>query len=255
MKADEAAGIIWDSMREGIHYPEALKGKLKLEDANEIQFKVLEHWINAGEKQAGWKIGITNDPLRRAFNLDAPIFGYLLESRKFSSGVAFQHDGIPNPAIEAELYFTMSERLEGPGATKEQARDAVALVAPAFELVSVRGNMAADIALAVADNINQWGYVTGEAISPYPKDLDLGEIVADIKTNDSEFFKGRGSEVIDNQLASLAWLANQLAKYGRALEAGHCIMSGSFIKPTPIARGDRWQTHFSSIGSVSAGFD
>ena len=255
MRAEEAAKIIWDSMQQGIHYPEALQGKLKLVDANEVQFKVLENWIAAGEKHAGWKIGITNDPLRETFNLDAPLFGYLLESRKFSSGDAFQYDEIPNPAIEAELYFTMRERLEGPGATKEQARDAVDLVAPAFELLSVRGNMGADIPLAVADNINQWGYVTGEGISPYPRELDLGEVVADIKTNDSDFFKGRGSDVIDNQLASLAWLANQLAKYGRALEAGHCIMSGSFIKPTPISKGERWQTHFSSIGTVSARFD
>ncbi len=255
MRVEEAANIIWDSMQEGVHYPGALQGQLKLENANEVQFKVLEHWIAAGEKHAGWKIGITSDLLRETYNLDRPLFGYLLESRRFSSGVAFQHDDISNPAIEAELYFTMRERLEGPGATKEQARDAVALVAPAFELVSLRGNMAADIPLAVADNINQWGYVIGEAICPYPKELDLGEVVADVKTNDSDFFKGRGSEVIDNQLESLAWLANQLVKYGRALEAGDCIMSGSFIKPTPIAKNDCWQTHFSSIGTVSARFN
>lgn len=254
MNAEEAAKIIWDAMQTGTHNPESLRGKLKLEEANAIQLKVLDHWIASGEKHAGWKIGMTAAPLRQAFKIEAPIYGYLLESRQFSSGHTFQYEEIHNPAIEAELYFVMGKRLAGPKATKEQALQAIELIAPAFEVVSLRVNLAEDTPLAVADNIAQWGYVVGDVIKPYPQDLNLGEVVADVKNNDTDFFRGRGADVIDNQLQSIAWLANQLAQHGHALEAGHRVMSGSFIKPTPFNKGDRWETHFSSIGTVSANF-
>jgi 2-keto-4-pentenoate hydratase len=65
----------------------------------------------------------------------------------------------------------------------------------------------------------------------------------------------QGKDSIDNQIQTIAWLANHLAHYDLALEAGQCIMTGSMTKPTPIEKGDAWETTFSSIGSVSATFD
>jgi len=51
-----------------------------------------------------------------------------------------------------------------------------------------------------------------------------------------------------------AWLANQLANFGRALEAGQRVITGSFTKPLPIKQGEYWETYFSSVGTVSATF-
>ena len=55
-------------------------------------------------------------------------------------------------------------------------------------------------------------------------------------------------------LVSTAWLANHLVTYSLALEPGQDIMTGSFTKPTPIAKGDRWESSFSGVGTVSATF-
>jgi 2-oxo-hept-3-ene-1,7-dioate hydratase len=63
-----------------------------------------------------------------------------------------------------------------------------------------------------------------------------------------------GREAIDNQLQTLAWLANALHRFGRRLEAGQRIMTGSFTKPMPVARGDTYETSFSGIGTVRASF-
>jgi 2-keto-4-pentenoate hydratase len=114
--------------------------------------------------------------------------------------------------------------------------------------------MRADMPLGVADAVAQWGYVTGTAVTPYPKDLDLGQVRVEMQKNGEVVERVTGKEVIDNQLDSIAWLANHLAEYGLALEPGQRIMSGSFTKPTPIAKGDRWESSFSGIGSVSATF-
>jgi 2-keto-4-pentenoate hydratase len=108
--------------------------------------------------------------------------------------------------------------------------------------------------LGVADNIAQWGFVTGDAVVPYPKELDLANMTVEIKKNGAVEAQVRGGDTLDDQLDSIAWLANQLAKYGRAVEAGHHIMSGAFVKPLPLTKGDRWETHFSSVGTISASF-
>jgi 2-keto-4-pentenoate hydratase len=118
----------------------------------------------------------------------------------------------------------------------------------------MRVNMVEDMPLGVADDIAQWGFVTGTPLSPYPATLDLGAITVEMKRNGDVVAKVVGKEVIDNQLESIAWLANHLATYGMALEPGQQIMSGSFTKPAPISKGDRWESLFSSVGSVSVTF-
>ena len=254
MNVAEATKILWESFQQGMYYPEALQGQLRLEDGYQVQLGMLARWLEAGEQQAGWKIGLSAEAVRQAQGIDTPIFGYLLASGQYADGTAFQHAEIVNPAIESELCMTVGKRLQGPGVTPEQVADAMAKVAPAFEVVSLRGNLGADLPLGVADNVAQWGYVTGVETSPYPADLDLGEVRVEVMRNGALEMEGRGADVIDNQLQSVAWLANELAKYDRAIEAGHCIMTGSFNKPIPVAKGDRWETHFAPFGTITASF-
>lgn len=254
MKIEEAIELLWQSTQNGAPPPATLQKTLTLTEAYRVQLGILACWQSAGEKLAGWKIGLSADAARKMFGFQAPISGYLLASRQFSSGHSFAHAALRRPIIESELCFTLGERLTGPGVTREQVRAAMSAVAPAFEVVDMRTDMAADMPLGIADDVAQWGFVTGAAVAPYPADLNLGDVTAEMRRNGEVIAQVRGQDVIDNQLDSIAWLANHLAEYGMALEAGQHIMSGSFTKPTPIAKGDRWETHFSSVGNVLASF-
>jgi hypothetical protein len=82
-------------------------------------------------------------------------------------------------------------------------------------------------------------------LSPMPALLTFGTITAEMKKNGDAVYQVRGRDVIDDQIQAIAWLANHLAEYGHSLEAGQYIMTGSFTKPTPIAKGDTWETTFS----------
>ena len=148
----------------------------------------------------------------------------------------------------------MGQRLRGPGVTREQALAAVAGAAPALELVDMRLNIGADLPLGVADGVAQWGFVTGPEVTPYPAALDLEAMTAETKRNGEVVASVQGKEAIDDQIQTIAWLANHLAQFDLALEVGQCIMTGSMTKPTPIEKGDTWETTFSSFGSVSATF-
>jgi 2-keto-4-pentenoate hydratase len=254
MNTQEALNILWQSAQKWQSPASVLQKTLTFEDAYRVQLGVLERWQAAGENLGGWKIGASAEGARKALGLQAPISGYLLASRAFPSGHAFTHAALQRPIIESELCFTIGTRLAGPGVTREQVLASVSAVAPAFEVVDMRLDMRADMPLGIADDVAQWGYVTGAARSPYPKELDLGQVRVEMKRNGDTVENVLGKDVIDNQLDSIAWLANHLSSYGLALEPGQRIMSGSFTKPTPITKGDRWESTFSGIGGVSASF-
>lgn len=254
MTIDEAIDIKWQGIQRGDHSPEALQGKLSLREAYQVQLGVLEQHKADGQIQAGWKIGLTADAIRQIYSTSEPAFGFLLAGNAYTNGHRFNYADIVNPAIESELCFTLGETLRGPGVTREQALRAVSSVAPSFEVVSLQVKMAEDLPLGIADNVSQWGYVTNTEVAPYPKELALGEITAQVKTDDNVIATLIGADVIDDQLQSLAWLANQLADFDRALEAGQCVITGSFTKPLPVKQGEKWETSFSSVGVVSATF-
>ena len=254
MDTNQATDILWQAMQQGDHAPEALRKTLSLTEAYQVQLGILDRLVAGGEKLGGWKIGGTSDAARQMLKLSEPVRGYLLAKNQFESGRTFEHAAIGKPVIESELCICLGKDLKGPGVTREQVLDAVAAIAPAFEVVQMRSDMAADLPLGVADDVAQWGFVTGTALSPYPKDLDLGTISIEMKKNGEVVQQAVGRDVIDDQLEALAWLANHLAEYGRVLEAGQWVMTGSCTKPTPIAKGDTWQTTFSSVGTVSASF-
>lgn len=238
----------------GDHFPNEWKGKLDLDEAYRVQLGLLDARLNRGEKQAGWKVGLTADAVREMFGGKEPVFGYLLESGDIQSGHAFRHAGLRRPLIENELLITMGSDLSGPGATDEDARRAIATIAPALELVEMRGpDMRADMALALTDNVAQRAFIHGTD-APFQKELDVGNVKAVVKVNGEPKITALGRESIDNQLQTLAWLANALHRYGRKLQAGQRIMTGSFTKPVPVNPGDTIETAFSKVGTVKASF-
>ncbi len=255
MTPQSAAQILWDAAARGEHFPEALQGRLDVTAGYRTQQEMLARHLANGEVQGGWKIGFTAPAVREQFNSDAPVFGYLLESRGFSSGLSFSFGDMINPALESELCFTIGKPLKGPGITREQVQGAIAAVTPALEIIELRGNAAQDLGLGIADDVMQWGWVLGPDVRPYPKDLDLGAVHATIRRNGAVVGDHIGRDVIDDQLASLAWLANALADYGAGLRPGQRVLTGSFGRPLPISRGERWETVFEGLGTVAARFD
>ena len=89
---------------------------------------------------------------------------------------------------------------------------------------------------------------------PLSPSLDFGDVRAAVSVNGEVKANALGRESIDNQLRTVAWLANALHRYGRRLQAGQRIMSGSFTKPMPISAGDTYETQFSGVGAVRATF-
>ena len=65
-------------------------------------------------------------------------------------------------------------------------------------------------------------------------DVDIRRIGASLAINGIIEESGVASAVMGNPINAVAWLANKLHEFGVATEAGHVILSGSFIKAVPF---------------------
>ncbi len=96
-------------------------------------------------------------------------------------------------------------------------------------------------------------FVTGEVV-PLEPGVRLSETAVQVFINGELVDEARGSAVLGDPAASVAWLANRLADFGHKLEAGAQVMTGSFTRQHPIAQGDLIEAHFAPFGDVSAQF-
>lgn len=256
MDDSEVVETLWAARRAGRHYPAELAGRLDLEQGLRAQLGVLERLLAAGEKQAGWKIAVTSALARKAVGLEGLLFGYLLEAGDFGDPGRLPFQAQTPPLIEVEVCVTLAAPLEGPGVTAQQAAAAVGALAPAFEILERRGDLFADVPLGVADNLLNQGFVRTEDRPPAAPEGGLERMGVQVWRNGEPFATVNGwGEAMDNQFESLAWLANRLAAFGRRLEPGERIMSGSYIPPTPVAQGDAWRAEFAGLGTVAVAFN
>ena len=138
-----------------------------------------------------------------------------------------------------------------PGATRDEAAAAVARVHPAFEIIETRGDFTRQLALALADNAQQKGFVLGPAIERAALPA-LDTVTVNVRINGREVAAADGTAVLGHPYNSVVWLAAKLAQFGEKVSAGDYIMSGSFTRQFPLGQGDRIEADFTGIGGVTA---
>ena len=107
----------------------------------------------------------------------------------------------------------------------------------------------------VADGIQAKYFVTGPETRPLPLTLDLGQSTVEVFINGERTDQAAGTAVMGNPAKSIAWLANKLAEFDLALEAGMRVMSGSFTKQFALTKGDHVESRFDPFGTVEALFE
>jgi 2-keto-4-pentenoate hydratase len=248
-----ATDEIWAATARGRFYVPEWKGRLTVDEGYRVQLGLLDRYIAGGDRHVGWKVGLTSKAIREQLGMFEPVMGFLLASGHHTSGAAISFGSLISPCVENELCLTVARPLTGPGVTLDQARAAISSVAPAFELVEQRGDFVADPPLAMADNVQQKGFITGTA-HPLAPDLKLAKATLEVSVNGQTVDRADGSAVMGDPAASVAWLANKLAQFGRTLDEGMLVMSGSFTKQVQLAPGHLVEARFTPFGTVAARF-
>ena len=130
----------------------------------------------------------------------------------------------------------------------DQARAAVSGVHPALEIIETRGDLTGQIEVAMADNAQQKTVVLGDAIALGR--LQLDQVACRVEMNGAVVAEGTGAAVLGNPLNSVVWLAAKLQQFGRGIQAGDIIMTGSFVRQFPLAAGDQVRVDYDGVGAV-----
>ena len=215
------------------------------------QLETLEGKLAAGEALGGWKVGLTSGQARDSMGAGFRPFGHILESRIFASGARIGLEALGRAGVENECCFTIGRELAGE-VSRDAVVDAVQSVAPAFEINQRRLSADAPARDRLADDLSQWGIVaaTPRAVAG----IDFESLVVTLARDGEavETVAARGH--IDDHFASIAALAAQLSRFGRTLQPGQRVITGSFGR-CPVAEPSRWSGDFGSdLGVVEVVF-
>lgn len=252
----DAARLLYDAQHSGIPiepltetYP-----TLDVPQAYAVQRRNLARRIERGEVLRGHKIGLTSAPMQKLLGVNEPDFGYLLDSMVLSNAADVPARSFCAPRVEPEVAFLLRAPLRGPGVTVDEVMAATEAVAPALEIVDSRiADWRITLADTIADNASSGAVVLGEWV-PIRRVPPLPDTTATLIVNDTTVGTGRGTAVMGDPAAAVAWLADALANYGTAIEAGQLVLSGSYTTASFVGAGDQAAATVTGIGSVAVSF-
>lgn len=227
---------------------------LTVAQAYSVQRRNLSRYLSAGCSLRGHKIGLTSAPMQQLLGVNEPDFGYVLDNMVLREGTSVPRRSFCAPRVEPEVAFLLKAPLRGPGVTVADVMAATEAVAAALEIVDSRvADWRITLPDTIADNASSGAVVLGEWV-PISDVLPLPDTTGALFLNDELVEKGQGSAVMGDPAAAVAWLANAVADYGTAIEAGQFVMSGSYTTAAFVGAGDRAAATITGLGEVSVSF-
>ena len=223
---------------------------ITIEDAYQIQQRMIQRRLDAGETIIGKKIGVTSKVVMDMLKVNQPDFGMM------TSGMVFNEGESIDASIFASCWneFVLKSDLMGPGVTAADVLRATDFVVPCFEIVDSRiQDWKIKIQDTVADNASCGVLVLGGRRKS-PADIDLALAGMVLEKNGEIISTSTGAAVQGSPVNAVAWLANTLGKLGIGLKAGEVILSGSQSPLVPVKAGDSLVCTVGGLGGTSVRF-
>lgn len=225
--------------------------ELDVDTGYRIQDANLEKRLARGEKLIGVKLGLTSEAKQKRMNVHAPFVAWLTDDMVMEVGDPVPQAKLIHPRIEPEIVFVMKDRLEGPGVTRESAMAAVDTIAGGAEVIDSRyRNFRFRAGDVIADNASSGAYVViDKTVTPDEIDLltEKVEVYVDGKLEQT----GTGEDVQGHPGEALALAANDLARRGKAIEAGWVVLTGGITDAVFSPPGSKVEVKFSTLGEVT----
>ncbi len=228
-----------------------------LAEAYAIQAELVDRLLADGGGQAiGYKCACTSEIAQQALAIDRPVFGRLLSSTTSSSGVELATDTFTHRVIEAEVGIRVGQDVpeRDGGHTIESIGVYVDAVIPSIEIVDYRyADWSVGALRVAADNAIHGWWIEGQAVTDWHR-FDLASLAVTVRTNGEPTTTGTGANVLGHPLNVLAWLADELPRFGRQLRAGDLVTTGVVTDVFEGERGDAITAEFDGLGSVALSF-
>jgi len=209
------------------------------------------HWVDAGRRIVGRKIGLTAKAVQAQLGVDQPDFGVLFHDMAIADGGVLAASKVLQPKAEVEIALVMGRDLDLVDATPDAVAAAVEYVVTAIEIVDSRiADWKITFADTVADNGSSAFYVLGEDRKPLDG-LDLYTCGMVLEVNGLVASLGAGAACLGHPLNSAAWLARTMAGLGEPLRAGDVVLTGALGPLVPLNPGDAVIARIGGLGSAS----
>ena len=228
-----------------------------LTDAYAIQDRVVAALVaQADGRCIGYKVACTNEIAQAALQIDRPLFGRLLSQSTSPSGTTLAADQFTHRVIEAEFAFRVGVDVEpvNGGHTRATIAEHIDALIPGIEIVDHRFESWAVGALRIAaDNAIHGWWLHGEPVGDWGGH-DLAASVVSVTRNGELVTTGSGAAVLGHPLDVMAWLADELPRFGLQLRAGDFVTTGVATDVFEAGAGDSCVADFGPFGRVTVAF-
>jgi 2-oxo-hept-3-ene-1,7-dioate hydratase len=225
-----------------------------IEDAYAIGEMVTAIKVANGRTVKGHKVGLTSKAMRSTTGATEPDYGTIFDNWFLDEGTKVSMSTMNRPLVEIELVFVLKSDLGGPSVNAVDVIRATDFVLPAIEVVDSRFSRRGKpgVVDSIADAASCGFIMVGGNPTPL-SDIDVRHVGGALYKNGEIEESGTAAAVMGNPINSVAWLARKLHEFGVHMEAGHTVLSGSFIKAHPMQIGDTFVADYGPLGQISFG--
>lgn len=192
----------------------------------------------------GYKAGLTNAAVQKQLGYDRPVRGTLYEKMMLPGPARVPATFGVRPIFEADLIAVVGDAAKLMVArTPLAALESLSEIRPFIELPDLLFDpqVKLDAPHLVASNVvTRLGVVGAPIRLPATADsvTRLAEMQIDlVDQTGAVFSKGKGSNLLDNPLNAVLWIAESLRTEGKTLKNGDLLSLGSFAPPGPAKPG------------------
>ncbi len=233
---------------------------MSITDAYRIQEAWVWRKLRRGRRIIGHKIGLTSRTMQKAMQIDEPDFGVLLDDMFFGNDQAIEASRFTDLRVEVELAFILGKTIPADLEKAEDIYKYTEKVVPAMELIAARSyrthpvtGYVRTVRDTISDNAANAGIVLGDC-NILDVTSDLRWVGAILKKNGIVEETGLAAGILNDPVNGVLWLVKKYAEFGRTLEKGQVILSGSFTKPVMVSPGDSIEVDFGKFGIVKSTF-
>jgi 2-keto-4-pentenoate hydratase len=201
------------------------------------QMALRDKRLAAGAQQAGWKVGFGAPAAMEKLKLTAPLVGFVLDRALLATGAVVALANWEKPAAEAEIAVYLGRNLPA-GASREEARAAIAAIGPAIELADIDGPMD-DVTAILSGDIFQRHVVLG------PRDTtrhgaQIDGLKARVTRSGVDVPVPGDLQAPTGDIVNIVRHVADVAATGAdGLRAGQFVICGSLTPPMFLERGER----------------
>lgn len=223
---------------------------LTLDEAYEIQSRVIENCLGRGEKLVGLKMGFTAVAKMEQMGVHDMIWGRLTDRMAIENGGSMHFNQFIHPRVEPEIAFRISRNIDSE-VPMESIRNVCDAIAPALEVIDSRYmNFKFSLEDVIADNCSSAGFAIGDWHGP---DTELRALGMDLIINGKVLHTGSSDAILGDPWRSLQAATRLAARYGQTIPAGSIILAGAATAAEFLKAGDEVAVQVDKLGE--AGFD